>query len=95
MDVVEQAKRYLDYKMETGELVLPAGVSFTFAGSYENQIRAQKRLSVVLPLALLIIVVILYLQFKALPTTLMVFSGILVAWSGGFTMICSMDGTGS
>ena len=87
VDVVEQAKAYLEHKMQTGELVLPAGVSFAFAGSYENQIRAQKKLSVVLPLALFIILIILYLQFKALPTTLMVFSGILVAWSGGFIMI--------
>ncbi len=30
---------------------------------------------------------ILYLQFRSVPTTLMVFSGILVAWSGGFILI--------
>ena len=87
VDVVDQARGYLEHKLETGEFVLPAGVSFAFAGSYENQVRAQKKLSIVLPLALLIILVILYLQFRALPTTLMVFSGILVAWSGGFIMI--------
>lgn len=69
------------------ELVVPAGVSFEFAGSYENQIRAQKKLAVILPLALFVIVIILYLQFNAMATTLMVFSGILVAWSGGFIMI--------
>ena len=49
--------------------------------------RAQKKLSLVLPLALFIIFIILYLQFKRVSTTLMVFSGILVAWSGGFLMI--------
>ncbi len=87
VDVVEQAQRYLNHKIETGELRLPAGVSYTFAGSYENQVRAQKKLSVVLPLALFVILIILYLQFKALPTTFMVFSGILVAWAGGFIMI--------
>jgi Cu(I)/Ag(I) efflux system membrane protein CusA/SilA len=31
--------------------------------------------------------VILYLQFKSMSTTMMVFSAILVAWSGGFLMI--------
>jgi Cu(I)/Ag(I) efflux system membrane protein CusA/SilA len=87
VDVVEQAQKYLRYKIETGELRLPAGVSYAFAGSYENQVRAQKKLSVVLPLALFIIFIILYLQFKRVSTTLMVFSGILVAWSGGFLMI--------
>jgi len=66
---------------------MPPGVSYTFAGSYENQIRAQKKLAVILPLALLVIMLILYLQFKSIRTTLMVFSSILVAWSGGFMMI--------
>ncbi|WP_066852858.1 efflux RND transporter permease subunit [Halodesulfovibrio spirochaetisodalis] len=87
VDVVEQARAFLDDKIASGELVVPAGVSFEFAGSYENQIRAQKKLSVILPLALLVIVIILYLQFNAITTTLMVFSGIIVAWSGGFIMI--------
>ena len=87
VDVVEQAQAFLDNKIQTGELQIPPGVSYTFAGSYENQIRAQKKLAVILPLALLIIMVILYLQFKSLLTTLLVFSSILVAWSGGFMMI--------
>ncbi|MGB5686670.1 MAG: efflux RND transporter permease subunit, partial [Candidatus Electrothrix sp.] len=73
--------------IDTGELRIPPGVSYTFAGNYENQIRAQKRLSVILPLALLVIMLILYLQFRSLGTTMMVFSAILVAWSGGFLMI--------
>jgi copper/silver efflux system protein len=87
VDVVEETKQFLAEKIQSGELLLPAGVSYTFAGNYENQIRAQKRLSFILPLALLVIMVILYLQFKSLSTTMMVFSAILVAWSGGFLMI--------
>jgi Cu(I)/Ag(I) efflux system membrane protein CusA/SilA len=67
--------------------VLPAGVSYTFAGSYENQVRSEKRLAVVLPLALFIIFMILYFQFRSVVTTGMVFSGIFVAWAGGFLMI--------
>ena len=62
-------------------------MSYRFSGSYENQIRAQKTLSVVLPLALFLIFLILYFQFKQVPTTLLVFSGIIVAWAGGFLMI--------
>ena len=87
VDVVEQAKAYLDDKIRKGELVLPPGVSFTFAGSYENQLRAQKKLSLILPLALFVIMIILYLQFRSLSTTFMVFSGIFVAGSGGFILI--------
>jgi len=87
VDVVEDCRRYLESKIESGEFVLPAGVSYTFAGSYENQIRAQKTLSLVIPLALFIIFIILYLQFRSVTTGMLVFSGILVAWAGGFLMI--------
>ncbi len=85
--VVEQARAYLDEKLRTGELVLPAGVSFAFAGSYENQVRSERRLMVVLPLALVLIFIILYLQFRSTVTSALVFGGIAVAWSGGFLLL--------
>ena len=87
VDVVESAKSHLDGLIQKGELVVPNGVSIVFAGSYENQIRATKKLAVVLPLALAIIFLILYFQFKRVSTALIVFSGIFVAWSGGFVML--------
>lgn len=87
VDVVEDAREHLNGKISSGELDLPAGVSFTFAGSYENQVRSEKKLMVVLPLSLIIIFLILYFQFKNVPTTLLVFSGIFVAWAGGFLML--------
>ena len=42
---------------------------------------------VVLPLALFLIFMILYFQFKSVGTTFLVFSGILVAWAGGFLLL--------
>jgi len=87
VSVVENAQRYLQSKIDSGELAIPAGVSYTFAGSYENQIRATKKLRLILPIALFMIFLILYFQFHRVSTTLIVFSGIFVAWSGGFTMI--------
>jgi copper/silver efflux system protein len=87
VDVVEACQRYLEEKRLSGEFVLPPGVSYTFAGSYENQIRSQKTLSIVLPLALFIIFMILYFQFRSIATTSLVFSTIIVAWSGGFILI--------
>jgi Cu(I)/Ag(I) efflux system membrane protein CusA/SilA len=87
VDVVEQAQEYLKDKIESGEFQLPAGINYTFAGSYENQIRAAKKLSIILPLALFVIFMILYFQFHRTSTTLLVFSGILVAWAGGFLML--------
>ncbi len=87
VDVVQDAQNYLKSKIASGEFDLPAGVSYEFAGSYKNQIRSQKKLEIVLPLALLIIFLILYFQFKQVSTTLLVFSSIFVAWAGGFLML--------
>ncbi|HKK19361.1 MAG TPA: efflux RND transporter permease subunit, partial [Opitutales bacterium] len=87
VEVVEQAQQFLQEKIDRGELEIPAGVSYQFTGSYENQVRAEKRLRVVLPIALFLIWLILYFQFKRVSETLMVFSGIAFAWSGGFILI--------
>jgi len=87
VDVVEDCDQYLKQKIQSGEFQLPAGVSYRFAGSYENQLRARRTLSIVLPLALFIIFIILYVQFKSVPTTLLVFFGIIIAWAGGFILI--------
>ena len=87
VDVVEDCQRFLKERIASGEFVVPAGVSYAFAGSYENQVRAQKTLMIVVPLSLFIIFMILYFQFKSTVTSLLVFSGIIVAWSGGFLLI--------
>ncbi|MEM7244185.1 MAG: efflux RND transporter permease subunit [Acidobacteriota bacterium] len=87
VDVVEECQAFLAAKIESGELVLPNGVSYRFAGAYENQVRSEKKLRVVLPLALFIIFLILYLQFRSVMTSSLVFSGVLVAWAGGFIML--------
>lgn len=87
VDVVESTKQLIDERIETGSLVVPAGVSFEFAGNYENQVRAEKRLSIILPIALFAIFLIMYFQFKSAATTGMIFTSIFVAWAGGFLMI--------
>ncbi|MGZ0655828.1 efflux RND transporter permease subunit [Coraliomargarita sp. W4R72] len=87
VEVVEQANAFLQEKIAAGELIIPAGVSYKFTGSYENQIRAEKKLRVVLPIALFAIWLILYFQFKRTSTTFLVFTGVAFAWSGGFIML--------
>ncbi len=87
VDVVEEAQRFIQSKIDDGEFVIPPGVNYKFTGNYENQIRATKRLAIVVPICLLAIFLILYFQFNNIPTTLMVFSGIFVAFAGGFIMI--------
>ena len=87
VDVVENAQALFQQKIDSGALIIPKGISYKFTGTYENQLRAEKTLSVVVPLALAIIFLILYFQFKSVSTSLMVFTGITVAFAGGFIMI--------
>jgi Cu(I)/Ag(I) efflux system membrane protein CusA/SilA len=87
VNVVENAQALIQQKLDSGELVIPKGINYQFTGTYENQLRAEKTLSVVVPLALLIIFLILYFQFRSVTTSLMVFTGIAVAFGGGFLMI--------
>ncbi len=86
-DVVQELQNRLSEKIGLGELTIPAGISYEFAGNYQNQIRAEKRLSLIIPIVLIVIFIILYFQFKSVPVSLMVFSGVAVAFGGGFLML--------
>jgi Cu(I)/Ag(I) efflux system membrane protein CusA/SilA len=87
VNVVNDARNLIREKIDNGELTVPAGVRYKFSGSYENQVRAEKRLSLIVPLVLFIVFLILYFQFKSVSTSLMVFTGIAMAFSGGFIML--------
>ncbi|MEQ8821045.1 MAG: efflux RND transporter permease subunit [Sumerlaeia bacterium] len=83
-DVVESARAVLRERLDPE---LPPGVSYEFAGNYQNQVRAAKTLALVLPLALLLIFLVLYLQFRSTAVTLLVFCNVFTAWSGGFLLL--------
>lgn len=87
VDVVDEAAKILQEKLNSGALVLPAGVSYKFAGNYEHQIRATKRLAIVIPISLLLILLLLYFQFRTITASLIHFSGVFVAFAGGFIML--------
>ena len=87
VDVVEEASKVLQEKISSGSLVLPAGVSYKFAGNYEHQMRATKRLAIVIPISLLLILFLLYFQFRTVTASFIHFSGVFVAFAGGFIMI--------
>ncbi len=91
VEVVNDAQRTIQEQIDNGELDVPSGISYKFSGSYENQIRAEKRLSIIVPVVLGIVFLILYFQFKSTTTSLMVFTGIAMAFSGGFIMIWLYD----
>ena len=87
VDVVKEATKVIEGKIQNGELKLTKGVSYKFAGNYEQQERATARLMIVVPLALLIVLLVLYFQFKTLTASLIHFSGIFVAFAGGFILL--------
>lgn len=91
VEVVENAKAYLQEQIEAGELEVPPAISYRFAGNYEQQVRASRRLSIVLPISLAIIFLILYFQFRSVAISLMVFTGVFIAFSGSFIMIGLYD----
>ncbi|MDO9338913.1 MAG: efflux RND transporter permease subunit [Bacteroidales bacterium] len=87
VDVVEEASKILKGKIDSGEISLPLGVTYKFAGNYEHQLRATKRLAIVVPLSLIMILLLLYFQFRTVTASFIHFSGVFVAFSGGFIML--------
>lgn len=85
--VVDAAQQLINEQIAAGKLSIPPGVSFEFTGNYQNQLRAEARLSLVIPIVLVIIFLILYFQFKSVPVSLMVFSSVAVAFGGGFLLL--------
>jgi copper/silver efflux system protein len=74
-----------DARMKLDSLVqkLPKGYYIEWSGQYENQVRAEKRLKILIPIVLLIIIVILYFTFHTYREVLIVLSSIPVALVGG------------
>jgi Cu(I)/Ag(I) efflux system membrane protein CusA/SilA len=87
VDVVNDAKAYLDSQIRAGKIVLPKGVTYSFTGTYEQEAHATKRLALVIPVVLMLILLILYFQFKSVTASLIHFSGVFVAFAGGFILM--------
>jgi Cu(I)/Ag(I) efflux system membrane protein CusA/SilA len=87
VDVVEEASKIIKGKIDSGVIKLPPGVTYKFAGNYENQLRATKRLAIVVPISLIIIFLLLFFQFRTITASFIHFSGVFVAFSGGFIML--------
>jgi Cu(I)/Ag(I) efflux system membrane protein CusA/SilA len=87
VDVVEEAQRFIQERIDNGSLTVPPGISFKFSGNYENQLRAMKRLALVIPISLITIFLLLFFQFKTIIASSIHFSGVFVAFAGGFIML--------
>ncbi|CAM4044776.1 efflux RND transporter permease subunit [Pseudoalteromonas byunsanensis] len=79
---VANAKQYL-----ADNLDLPVGYSITWAGQYEYMERAKAKLSYVLPLTLAIIVILLYLNFRAFREVAIIIVTLPMAMIGGLWLM--------
>ncbi len=87
VDVVEEAAKILKQKIDSGSITIDKGVTYNFAGNYEQQIRATNRLAMLIPISLMIIFLLLFFQFKTITASFIHFSGVFVAFAGGFIML--------
>ncbi len=87
VSVVEDADALLREKIAAGELKFPRGYYYQWAGQFENQVRATRDLMWLIPLALALDFVLLYMGLGRWWVALLVFSGIAVSASGGFLML--------
>ena len=87
VEAVEAVRHLLRSQIKSGELKLPKGVTYRFVGTFENLERSEHRLMLILPFTLLLIFLLLFLQFRSVAITAFIFSGVMVAWAGGFLLI--------
>ena len=70
-------------KLEAAVQKLPKGYFLEWSGQYENQVRANERLKIIMPIVFVIIMMILYFTFNSFRETLIVLTSIPVALVGG------------
>jgi Cu(I)/Ag(I) efflux system membrane protein CusA/SilA len=91
ISVVEDAEKLLQAALKDGRLTVPAGYYWEWSGQFENQVRATKRMQILVPVCLAIMFVMLYLGFKRWWIAPVIYFGILVSASGGFIMLALWD----
>jgi len=79
---VEEAKTHIAQKVE-----MPEGYSLVWAGQYEAQVRSSNRLAILIPIALLINLLIIFFGIKNFRNSVIIFSAIPIAFSGGLILL--------
>ncbi|MBK26983.1 MAG: CusA/CzcA family heavy metal efflux RND transporter [Halobacteriovorax sp.] len=79
---VEEAKKHIEKTVE-----IPKGYSIVWAGQYENQVRANNRLMMLVPLALIINLIIIFLGIKNFRNSAIIFSAVPIAFAGGLILL--------
>jgi len=78
-------------KIVSEEVSIPAGYSITWSGQYEYMVRAEERLRVVVPLTLLIIMLLLYLNFRNFIEVMIIMGTVPFALIGGLWLMYLLD----
>lgn len=92
LETVDRVMESLKLARQQGELVFPNGnFELEAVGSFQNQVEANQRLMIIIPAVLLLNLMIIYLQFRRIPLTLVVFAGIPVAFGGGMIALAMAD----
>ncbi len=84
---VQMAMRAVNESIAKGAIKLPPGYNIFWSGQYEYMLRAQQRLMIVVPLTLLIIVLIIYLNTRSLVKTAIVLLAVPFSLVGAFWII--------
>jgi Cu(I)/Ag(I) efflux system membrane protein CusA/SilA len=79
---VAEARRVIAEQVE-----LPPGYSISWSGQYEYLVRAQQRLSQVIPVTLAIILLLLYMNFRNVTEVLIIMGTLPLALTGGFWLL--------
>ncbi len=91
LETVESVMASLRTARLNGDLVFPEGnFELQPVGSFQNQIEANLRLMWIVPTVLLVNLLLLYLTFRNLPISMVVFSGIPVSFAGGMIAVAIM-----
>jgi cobalt-zinc-cadmium resistance protein CzcA len=83
---VEDAEKQIN-----DQIKLPAGYWLTWGGQFENLIAARKRLMIVVPVALLLIFLLLFATFNSVLHSILVFTGVPLALTGGILALWLRD----
>jgi len=79
---VSEAQKFVQDKV-----TLPAGYSLSWSGQYEYMVRAKQKMQLVVPVTLIVIILLLYLNFKSIPEVLIILGALPMSLVGGFWLL--------
>ncbi|MFA6568724.1 MAG: efflux RND transporter permease subunit [Victivallales bacterium] len=87
---VKEAKKLVSEKIEKAGL-LPAGYRLEWSGQYEHMLRVNERLKLVIPITLMLIFLLLYMNFKSVAETFIILLSIPFAMTGSIWLLWLLD----